>query len=349
MTSQAGTSAGTPLLDAGSVAAYLRSRGVLPPAAPADVEELGGGVSSTVLRVRSGAAEVVVKQALPVLRVSQHWPADPARAGAEAAALRLAGASTPDAVPRVLDEDAERHVLVLEAAPRDWRTWKADLLGGRVDAGVAGVVGELAGTWHARTRAPDAVPAVPAVLADGVRFEQLRLEPYLRRTAGRLPELAGPLLEVAGELAAARTCLVHGDLSPKNVLVGDAAGGDDPHPPWVLDFEVAHLGDPAFDVAFLATHLLLKAVHLPAAGPMLHQAAEAFVAAHRRAAPELAPPPGGWLRIAGALVLARVHGASPVEYLDATGRAHADRLGRGLLLAPPASLDAAWSRLEALR
>lgn len=334
------TPAGPPLLDADATAPYLRGRGVLPASSTARVEELAGGVSSTVLWVRHDGGDLVVKQALPVLRVRDHWPADPARASAEAAALRLAARYTPASVPRVLDEDALRHVLVLQAAPADWRPWKADLLAGRVDVDVARTVGVLVGTWHEHTFGSD---DVPSVLRDGVRLEQLRLEPYLHRTAERLPALADPLLAVAARLRSRSECLVHGDLSPKNVLVG--AGG-----PWILDFEVAHLGDPAFDVAFLTAHLLLKAVHRPDAAERLAAAADAFHAGYastgsRTAAVEAAGD--AWMRVAGALVLARVHGASPVEYLDAPGRAAASQLGTRLLLDPPEGTQNVRAAVEA--
>lgn len=321
------------LLDASSVVAHLVARGVLSSAADAgQVEALGGGVSNVVLAVDTAAGRVVVKQALPQLRVEQEWLADPARADTEAAALRLAAGITPGAVPAVLDVDLDRHALVLEAAPSSWVDWKQELLAGSVDATVAGRVGAVAAAWHAATTGLEGDAAFDQPEA----FDQLRLDPYYRATALVHTDLAATIGERLEQLARARTCLVHGDLSPKNVLVGE---GD----LWVIDFEVAHVGHPAFDLAFLLNHLFLKAAHRPGSFDELRAAATAFWAAYEG---------GGGLQEAaesalahhGVLMLARVDGKSPVEYLDEPARERVRTVARSLVTDVPRSLDEAWDR-----
>jgi hypothetical protein len=129
-----------------------------------------------------------------------------------------------------------------------------------------------------------------------------------------------------------RSCLVHGDFSPKNVLVGDAAL-------WVIDFEVAHLGDPAFDVAFLLSHLMLKAIALPYREAAFLECARAFDETYRSIVPPLAEPRHEYvLGHVGCLMLARVDGKSPVGYLDNAGRRRTRALARRLIAAPPSSL-----------
>jgi 5-methylthioribose kinase len=313
------------LLSAGSAAAYLRARGVIGDG-PATVEELGGGVSNVVLAVASGDRRLVLKQALPRLRVESEWLAKRERALAEGRALAIADrVLPPGSVPAVLDVDPDRCALTIERAPDGWLTWKERLFSGDVDLAVAASLGELLATWHRGTSDVE--------FDEWDSFEQLRIDPYYRETARRHPELATTILGYADAMHERRACLIHGDFSPKNILVGDPGL-------WVIDLEVAHRGDPAFDVAFLLNHLLLKAIALPAARDALLGGAARFDASYRASLPPFAAPsPEYVLGHVACLMLARVDGKSPAEYLDATAQAQARALAISLLAAPPVSLE----------
>jgi 5-methylthioribose kinase len=153
----------------------------------------------------------------------------------------------------------------------------------------------------------------------------------------RRPELAEPVGEVVEQMLATTSCLVHGDFSPKNVLVGPEASL------WVLDFEVAHVGDPAFDLGFMLNHLLLKSIHRPADAERYYGCARAFLTAYADGLPgELLPPLPYLLAHVGCLALARVDGKSPAEYLTDGEREIARRVGEELLTSPPASLEGVW-------
>ena len=310
------------LLAPDTVVPYLRARGLLH--GDATASELGGGVSNVVLAVRGPEVRLLVKQSLPRLRVEDEWLAKRERALAEAAALEALAAIDPEPVPRLLDLDAEACALTTELAPDGWRAWKDLLLDGEVDAEVARRLGRVLASWQ---RAP-----VPPGFEDVEAFVQLRVDPYHRTLARRRPELAAPVLSCAERLLSDRWCLVHGDFSPKNVLVGDGRL-------WVIDLEVAHLGNGVFDVAFMLNHLFLKAIHHPRDAAGLRACALAF-------RDEVAPrDERDALAHVGCLMLARVHGKSPAEYLGARGRAAANALGESLLADPPPSLEAAWERL----
>ncbi|MYW03862.1 phosphotransferase, partial [Streptomyces sp. SID3343] len=274
---------------------------------------IAGGVSARVVRI----GDLVVKRPQRRLDVPFDWQAGTGRVLAEAAALRVAG----DLAPAPLHVDELHHVLVQRFVAGE--PWKDELLAGRVDpAAVAAVAAALA-TVH----------ALPVDGVDGHdRFRRLRLVPYFLATARTVPELRPALTDVVERLTATRTHLVHGDLSPKNILVdrsGAAAGAVRVS---VLDWEVVHAGDPAFDVAFLLSHLVAKGLHRP-------EAAEEFETAARTVRAACPDVDDAWLgRLLGALLLARVHGQSRLEYLDDAARARVDRRGRELLLegeAPP--------------
>jgi hypothetical protein len=167
-------------------------------------------------------------------------------------------------------------------------------------------------------------------LGSAESFEAQRVDPYLRTIVRRHPDLAETVDVYVERLLATRRCLVHGDFSPKNVLVGRDGL-------WVIDWEVTHRGDPAFDLAFMLNHLLLKAIHRPQGRRDYETCGRAFLEAY-------AQPfdPEYVLGLVGCLMLARVDGKSPAEYLSERERTHARAHGIALLTAPPSAPAAAW-------
>jgi Phosphotransferase enzyme family len=313
----------TATLTEATVVQHLRAREIIG-SAPAEVRVLSGGVSSATFLVSAGGTRCVVKQPLPFLAVADEWPARLERAGVEAAALRVLERLTPGRLPRLLDYDEDRFVLVMSAAPASWTEWRMALLAGSIAVPAAATLGHVLGTWHAAT-ARD--PAALGAFQDLAGFVELRGDPYHRTVAARRPDLAGPVSECLAELLSRQTCLVHGDFSPKNVLVGQDS---DAGTLWVLDFEVAHAGNPVFDVAFLLHHLAMKAIHLgagmPSAPARLRSCAEAFLACYAEAGGP-ATDEDQVVRHTGALLLARVHGKSPTAYLTTDGAAAVSGLG----------------------
>ena len=305
------------------IADYLAARGIVEHGVPLSVESLEGGVSSEIVAVTGRGVSLVVKRALPKLRVEQEWVADVGRIVVEADALRFAGALTPGAVPRVVDLDRDSCIATLAHAPVRWANWRDELLAGRIDPSVGRRLGELLATWHSAE--------VPPGFSNGDTFAQLRIDPFYRVVAERHPQLGTDVLGVAERLLQRRICVVHGDFSPKNVLTG--ADGL-----WVLDWEVAHHGDPVFDLAFLLTHLLLKSVHRPLNAEGYRAVGEAFLDEYGEAGGELSAN-------VGCLLLARVDGKSPAGYLRPSERHRVRELGCSLLRDPPAEILDAWEQL----
>lgn len=273
-----------------------------------------GGVSSDIQLVTAGRRTVVAKRALAQLRVAAHWEAPVERSASEAAWLAYAADAVPGCCPRLLAYDDDTGWLVMEHLdPATHPLWKAQLLGGTVDPAVAAALGTRLGKLH---DAASATPGLAATFATDELFEALRLDPYLRSLLPVHPQVETALTRVIETTRTTKRSLVHGDVSPKNVLVG-------PEGPVLLDAETAWWGDPAFDVAFLLNHLVLKAVHHPHDAAALVAAAFAFLAAYT-AEVRLEPADDVLARAADllpALALARVDGKSPVEYLDVHAQA----------------------------
>jgi aminoglycoside phosphotransferase (APT) family kinase protein len=300
---------------------------------------LTGGVASDIWRVEAGERSFCVKRALPKLRVAADWRAPVERSRYEAEWLKGASAAVPEAAPRILAEHPDATMFAMEyLAPQDHSWWKADLLAGKVDVTVARAVGDRLGRIHAAF-ARD--PASSARFPTDKIFYDIRIEPYLIATAKVHTDLAPQLEALAARTAGTKRTVAHGDVSPKNILVG-------PSGPVFLDAECAWYGDPAFDLAFCLNHLLLKCLVQPQAGALYMQSFAALRSAYFEhvdweSAAELESRAASLLP---GLFLARVDGKSPVEYLtDEPGKNAVRRVARALVAVPPSKLDAvaqAW-------
>ena len=339
------------LLSAGNVNDYLAGHGLWPPGMPNAVRELGGGGSNTVLLVEGKGPDGeerrwVVKQSLEKLRVKDDWRSERGRIFREAEAIQaLSSVLGPGAVPQVVHVGRDDYLFVMTAAPAGSVTWKEALLEGRVDGGVARQAGKLLALMITASQRD---PSFRAAFAERAVFDQLRVDPYYRTTAARHPDV-GPLIrKLIDDSWQIRSAIVHGDFSPKNMLVQNSRI-------FLIDFEVVHWGDPAFDAGFLLNHLFLKAFHQP-------HYARAYFSAARDFWTELV---GGTdaaalvdfekmtVRHLGALMLARIDGKSPVEYIrDESTKERVRSFAKWLMLEGTPSLEdtmsAAGKALEVL-
>jgi 5-methylthioribose kinase len=318
------------------IAGHLKLRGLVAASEGLRVEPMTGGVSNDVFAITGLNADMVVKRALGQLRVQQTWLADPARLATEGRALLLAGRFTPEAVPKVLDESDG--FLVIARAPHDWRTWKTDLLTGTIAVPIAEKLGTLLGIWQRESARRQ--PELLEDFGDRTAFRQLRLEPFHYQIRDAHRDLQEAIDLTVKVMAEASVCLVHGDYTPKNVLVGEG-----PNQVWVIDWEVAHLGDPTFDPAWIVGHLLLKSIRQRLQAPAFHAAARAFLSGLAGIENAVPIDHAQLIRQAGCLVLARVDGRSPVEYLDESQQNSARAIGRRLLTDPPEKLTDIWKDL----
>ena len=318
----------------------LRAMALLPDGGTVAGEPLAGGVSSDIWRVELPGRAVCVKRALPKLKVAADWEAPVARNLYEARWMRQANAAAPGAAPALLGQDEATGTLAMEWLPPERHAlWKTRLRDGHADPAFAAEVARRLVRIHASTAAD---PALAACFPTDAIFHAIRLEPYLLATARAHPDMAPRLQELAEATAATRRALVHGDVSPKNILAG-------PGGPVFLDAECAWWGDPAFDLAFCLNHLLLKCLWTPPARAAFLACFDVLAAAYL-AGVDWEPAAGLEARAARllpGLFLARVDGKSPVEYL--TGEADKDRVRRvaRALLATPAdrlgAVRAAWT------
>ena len=386
-------------MDSAEIGRYLASQGVLPIDAQLTVAPLGGGVSNIVLMVRTPSQCLVLKQALPELRVAAYWPSRIDRALREAEALRIVADHLPSgAVPEVYFIDAENYIYGMSCAPASATLWKEDLLAGEVEVPVAAAAGRILAQMHAIQDWE-----VQDRFIDDEVFWQLRVDPYYNTIAEKYPSVKPVIARAIAQMKARKLALVHGDYSPKNIFVlhervdsradpysehdssgnesgtekmdsrfrGNDCGGapgktravsstgralrgsGEEHESTVngieaaalgagckpalreettslrsdegnlsrsvllLDFEVVHWGDPAFDLAFCINHLLIKSIVNSHVQQEYFRAVTALMNGYRDEQPganrgELQAETRLQL---GCLMLARIDGKSPVEYI----------------------------------
>ena len=291
----------------------LAAMGLVPWGVEPQMTRLTGGVSSDIWLVRTPERVFVVKRALAKLRVAADWRAPVSRNAGEVQWLKLAAVAAPGSAPEIFAHDATRVLFAMAyLPPQEFPVWKMLLRDGHASPAFAGRVGATVARIHASTAGRT---ELAAALNDDALFRAIRLEPYFEFTATRHPAIAAALGDLVAVTLRTRRAVVHGDVSPKNILVG-------PDGPVFLDAECAWYGDPAFDLAFCLNHLLLKCLWTPAATASFLACFDALAGAYL-AAVSFEEPAGLEARAAHLLpapLLARIDGKSPVEYVVDEGQ-----------------------------
>lgn len=286
---------------------YLLEKGIIQSAENSSFHYCKGGVSCTVVFVKTGKKEMIVKQGLAQLKTKEVWLCDPNRMNIEQRSNQIYHELLPDCAPEVYFYDAENYIYGREALPEDWHMWKEELLAGILNFPTAQKVITALLTVHSKCANQK---NIAEEFDNNQIFYNLRISPYFEFTLGKYPELksfAEPLIHM---LMNEKITLIHGDFSPKNILT------DGKHVS-ILDYEVAHYGHPSFDLAFFSTHFLLKAVKNKAYAPsylnMLRYMMNIYFNGCNyvdKKAVEHA-----YIRLQALMLLARVDGKSPVEYI----------------------------------
>lgn len=306
----------------------LRGSGLVRAVEPA-VTPLAGGVSCDIWRVEDEGRIFAVKRALPKLRVEAEWFADVSRNRHEQDYLRYVGKFLPYSVPKILLSGP--NFFAMEFLGDEYSNWKNLLFAGDLDPEVATAAGSTLGRIHRESWLDF---AAERLFDTGLLFHALRIAPYLLAAADQHPDLAAKIHAESVRLASCKRSLVHGDYSPKNLMASQGRL-------IVLDCEVAWFGDPAFDLCFLVNHLLLKSLHQPKNADAFLRLINKALSAYRV---ELGEDKYSMVSrdspaLLLCLLLARVDGKSPVEYLtDPEKKDFVRTFVRQHLLGPPENL-----------
>lgn len=286
---------------------YLRNKGIMADCLNMYIRFFGGGVSGTVAFVSDGKRNLIVKQALSKLKVKDDWKCDPKRMKVEFEAQEIYSKLAPESVPKPILYDNENFIMVREAAAEDCCMWKSNLMEGIFNFKTADTVIRTLLTVHNKAAG---LAEVTEKFANNQYFYDLRISPYIQRVAEIYPELKTKAEMVSQKLLQERITLVHGDFSPKNILVTNDGI-------CLLDFEVAHKGHPAFDLAFFFNHFILKAVKNKQWFPVYLNMLQCMLSCYfsEVVCMDREKLLADMLELLPFMLLARIDGKSPAEYI----------------------------------
>jgi 5-methylthioribose kinase len=264
-----------------------------------EIKRLPGGVSCSVYRIRTANQLWVIKQALEKLAVKEDWFSDIARIHREHEVMESIVPFVPTgSIPTVVYTDYKDHVYIMTSASPDARTWKEVLMAGQFSDSHAEQAAVLLSKFH--TGSVQLPEVTRSKFDDQKYFDQLRIQAFHRHLISKHPELRDAIENLITELTTVKQCLVHGDFSPKNMLIEETTMV-------LIDFEVAHWGNPVFDLAYCIGHLMLKGWHLNKPNEAI-RLIQSFLSAYNAAPDNLIPH-------LGLMLLARIDGKSPVNYI----------------------------------
>jgi len=286
---------------------YLVHKGLIK-AHGVQITSLTGGVSCQILLIDDGEHRLVLKRALEKLNVKEDWFADVKRNVIEQKYLIYVAGFMPEAVPAILYSDETHNFFCMEMLENGLQNWKTLLLNKQFNLAYAEKAGKVLAEIHLKSINNSKLGEEFDTLDS---FSELRIEPYLLATAEKNELLASFFIAEAKRLSETKFCLVHGDYSPKNILVNEERLV-------ILDCEVAWYGDPVFDIAFLLNHFVLKALYLKEGASKLMQMAELVWESYITIINKKVDSrfENRVIHLLPMLMLARVDGKSPVEYLS---------------------------------
>ncbi len=265
-----------------------------------EVQPLTGGVSCRVWKIVVNENRWVMKQALEKLDVQADWFSDVERIHREHEVMESLYSLLPKGtIPEVVHTDYVNHIYMMTCAEEGAQTWKELLMVRTFNPSHAKNAGFILKQIHERSM--EMSSEEKEKYFDQKYFIQLRVDAFHKHLIKKYPELSSSIQKLINEVTQQQICLVHGDFSPKNMLVEKANNIV------LIDFEVAHLGNPVFDVAYCLGHLMLKGWHLNKHQEFL-KLIEAFLTEYKRNVDNLIPH-------LGLMLLARMDGKSPVNYI----------------------------------
>ncbi len=331
--------------EAAEIVASLVRMGLISADERTNLQPLAGGISSLIVRATTSHGDLCIKRALPQLRVPVEWRVPVDRNSAEVGWMRIADQAAPGSVPAILGEDPVGKAFAMDwLDPQRYPVWKSQLLEGNICTKTAGAVADkLSRVHNACARDAD----IARRFANDDIFFAIRLDPYFNAAALAHQDCREPLRALVKRTASTKLTLVHGDVSPKNILVG-------PKGPLLLDAECAWYGDPAFDLAFCLTHLCLKCVWRRQSTTNYLTCFDAFasISLSQCKWEPTADLEARTCALVAGMLLARVDGKSTVEYITKDhDKNRIRRFAREHLQRTPSKLEAmraAWDKEWAL-
>ncbi len=214
-----------------------------------NVEPLKGGVSCEIYKVDTTTNSYCIKKALKKLRVEKDWYADPIRSYYEYLWLKKTKKILPSSIPEVISYNRMKNYLIIEYLNMSrYSNLKEDLLKGKVDLDNLNKIAKKLLYIHKNLKSNYNKKIFQT---HNFNFIKLRINPYLLELNKTYPELKKYINETVNLLRNNQHTVIHADFTPKNILVSK-------NKQIILDAETANYGDPSFDIVSLINHLIIK-------------------------------------------------------------------------------------------
>ena len=267
-------------------------------------EEIGDGNLNFVYRAGDNQGRsLIVKQALPFVRMTgEGWPMTPERARFEAGSLKIHGGLVPDLVVKVLDENMDRYIFVMEDLA-DHKVLRKSLNANESIPGVAEKIGVYVGALAVDTSPlgvnrevfgfyqADFVNSELSTITDDLVFTEPIYDIGRNSTldvneADAADFAADPVMKrlnakAKWDFLTRKEALIHGDLHTGSVMVRDHDGASPSVK--IFDSEFACLGPVGFDLGAIMANYVIAAAralalgHDPRAEWLINQCHEVLV------------------------------------------------------------------------
>ena len=270
---------------------------------------------------------------MPKLRVLKEWFADTKRLRYEYLWLKHCKKIIPNSIPNIYQFSAKQDFLILEYLnEKNYVTLKSKLLKKDIDINIINKISKNLSKIHNESTGQF---VKKKFINNSKNFYDLRLDAYFNEVGRVYPDLKKIIKNIIKNYKKYSSTLVHGDFSPKNILIFNKNIK-------YIDAETCNFGDPVFDVVYFGNHLLLKSIHIPDKKNKFIKSYENFFSTYLKSIKfsQRKNFIDRCIAMVPIMLLARIDGKSPVEYITKKNIKNKIRLlSFNLINDPPESLE----------
>ena len=272
-------------------------------------KKLTGGVSSEVYHVKTNKNNYCIKRSLKRLLVKKKWIANTNRIKFEYLWLKHCQNILKRNIPNTYEFNNKKKYIVMEyLKTSQYKTLKQLYFNKIININTIRSISKHLYKIHSNS---SNYKTKKTFEGNYKNFYDLRLDPYFNEVGRVYPKYKGYIKKINENYIKHSNTLVHGDFSPKNILVGK-------NKIIYLDAECCNFGDPVFDLVFFTNHLLIKSIFFK---DKSQEFIKLYISFYREYLSNLSTKHFNSyidriIKMTPIMLLSRVDGKSPVEYIN---------------------------------
>ena len=272
-------------------------------------KRLEGGVSSEVYYVKTNKSDYCIKRSLKKLLVKKNWIANTNRIKYEYLWLKHCKKIISRNIPKTFEFDNKKKYIVMEYLnDSKYKTLKQLYFNKVVNIKTIKLISKHLYKIHSSSKN---LKTKKIFDGNNNNFYDLRLDPYFNEVGRIYPKYKKYIKNINKNYFENSSTLVHGDFSPKNILIGK-------NKIIYLDAECCNFGDPVFDLVFFTNHLLIKSIFIK---DKSQEFIKSYIIFYKEYLNNLNLKNyksyiNRIIEMTPIMLLARIDGKSPVEYLN---------------------------------